>query len=155
VERNKRKRRKAMALVKWGPSEGLTALRQEMNRLFERFDGPMHWWERPGEPAVEISDTPEAVVVKAQVPGVPKDKLQLTITEDALTLKGEIQEEEKQEEKNYLRREFRYGAFSRTIPLPATVQAEKATAALKDGLLEVTLPKSKEAKVKQISITAS
>src|SRR5206468_2270511 len=99
-----------------------------------------------GKPAVEVSDTPEAVIVKAQVPGVPKDKLQLTITEDALTLKGEMQEEEKKEDKDYYRREFHYGAFARTIPLPVPVQAEKATAALKDGLLEVTLPKSKEAK---------
>ena len=146
-----------MALMKWEPSEGLTALRREMHRLFERFfeDGPMHLWERPGEPAVEVSDTPEAVVVKTQVPGVPKDKLQLTITEDTLTLKGEMQEEEKKEGKNYYRREFHYGAFSRTIPLPANIQAEKATAELKDGLLEVTLPKSKEAKVTQIPIKAS
>jgi HSP20 family protein len=145
------------ALVKWEPSEGLTALRREMNRLFERFfeDGPRHWLERPGEPAVEVSDTPEAVIVKAQVPGVPKDKLQLTITEDALSLKGEMQEEEKKEDKDYYRREFHYGAFTRTIPLPVPVQAEKATAALKDGLLEVTLPKGKEAKVKQVPITAS
>ena len=105
--------------------------------------------------AVEVSDTPEAVVVKAQIPGVSKDQLQLTITEDALTLKGEMKEEEKKEDKNYYRRELRYGAFTRTIPLPVAVQAEKATADLKNGVLAVTLPKREVAKAKQSPIKAS
>lgn len=146
-----------MALTKWEPFEGLTTLQREMNHLFERFfeDGPMRLWERSFEPAVEVSDTPEAVVVKAQVPGVPKDQLHLTITENALTLKGEVKEEEKKEDKNYSRREWRYGAFERTIPLPVAVQAEKASADLKDGVLAVTLPKREAAKVQQIPIKAA
>jgi HSP20 family protein len=146
-----------MALVKWEPFEGLTTLQREMNRLFERFfeDGPMRVLERSLEPAIEVADTPEAVIVKAQVPGVPKDQLQLTITEDAMTLKGEMKEEEKKEGKNYYRRELRYGAFERTIPLPVAVQAEKATADLKDGVLAVTLPKREAAKAKQIPIKTS
>jgi HSP20 family protein len=104
---------------------------------------------------VEVSDTAEAVMVKVQVPGIKKDDLQLTITENALTVKGEMKEEEKKEDKNYHRQEFRYGAFVRNIPLPAPVQAEKATAQLKDGILEITMPKSAPAQVKQISIEAS
>jgi HSP20 family protein len=146
-----------MALAKWEPFEGLTALQREMNRMFERFfdDGSTRLGERALEPAIEVADTPDAVVVKAQVPGVPKDQLQLTITEDAMTLKGEIKEEEKKEGKNYYRRELRYGAFERTIPLPVAVQAEKATADLKDGVLAVTLPKRETAKAKQIPIKAS
>ena len=94
-------------------------------------------------------------MVKVQVPGVKKDDLQLNITENALTVKGETKEEEKKEDKNYHRQEFRYGAFMRSITLPAPVQAEKATAQLKDGVLEITMPKSAEAKVKQIPIQAS
>ena len=147
-----------MALMKWEPFEGLTALRREMDRLFEDFShgsGLARLWERAAEPAVEISDTAEAVVVKAQVPGVKKDDLQLTITEHALTVKGEMKEEAKQEDKNYHRQEFRYGAFVRTIPLPVLVQAEKATAQLKDGVLEVTMPKSAPAKVQPIPIQTS
>jgi HSP20 family protein len=146
-----------MALAKWEPFEGLTTLQREMNRMFERFfdEGPMRLGERALEPAIEVADTPDAVVVKAQVPGVPKDQLQLTITEDAMTLKGEIKEEEKKEGKNYYRRELHYGAFERTIPLPVAVQAEKATADLKDGVLAVTLPKRETAKAKQIPIKAS
>ena len=147
-----------MALTRWEPFEGLTTLRRELDRLFEDFSqgsSSLRFWERAAEPAVEVSDTAEAVVVKAQIPGVKKDDLQLTITENTLTVKGEMKEEEKKDDKNYHRREFRYGAFVRTIALPAPVQAEKATAQLKDGVLEVTLPKSAEAKVKQISIQAS
>ena len=143
-----------MALMKWEPFEGLTTLQREMNRLFESFSegGLLHFGERMTAPAVEVSDTTEAVVVKAQVPGVSKDQIQVTVTEGALTLKGEIKEEEKKEEKNYYRREFRYGAFTRTVPLPVAVQAEKATAQLKDGVLEITIPKSEQARVKEIPI---
>ena len=95
--------------------------------------------------------------VKAQVPGVSKDQLQVNITDDTLTLKGEMNEEEKKEDTNFHRQEFRYGAFERTIALPMAVQADKATAQLKDGVLEITLPKSAsaQANVKQIPIQAS
>jgi HSP20 family protein len=144
-----------MALARWEPFEGLTSLRREMDRLFENFfeNAPrglsnLSAWE----PAVEVADTKDAVIVKAQVPGIPKDNIQVNITDDAITLKGEMKEEEKKEEKNYTRREFRYGAFSRTMPLPAMAQADKATAQLKDGVLEITIPKSEKAKVKEIPI---
>jgi HSP20 family protein len=146
-----------MALMKWEPSEGLTALRREMDRLFEDFFGGRagSLWERAGEPAVEMSDTKDAVVVKAQVPGMSKENVQVSMTEGALTLKGEMKEEEKKEDKNYHRREFRYGAFTRTIPLPMAVQADKATAQLKDGVLEITIPKSEQTKVKEIPVKVS
>jgi len=144
-----------MALMKWEPSEGLATLQREVNRLFESFFDGSPW--RAGEamtaPAVEVADTKEAVVVKVQVPGVSKEQIQIAVSEGALTIKGETKEEEKKEEKNYIRREFHYGAFTRTIPLPAGAQAEKATAQLKDGVLEITIPKSEEARVKEIPIS--
>jgi HSP20 family protein len=144
-----------MALVRWEPSEGLASLRREMDRLFEGFFergprglGNLSAWE----PAVEVADTKDSVIIKAQMPGIPKDNIQVHVTDDSITLKGEMKEEEKTEEKNYSRREFRYGAFSRTIALPATVQADKATAQLKEGILEITIPKNEKAKVKEIPI---
>jgi HSP20 family protein len=145
------------SLMKWEPFEGLSTLRREMDRLFENFfdGGSQRFWERAGEPAVEVSDTKDTVVVKAQVPGMSKDNLQVNITEDTLTLKGELKEEEKKEEKNYHRQEFRYGAFTRTISLPSAVQGDKATAQLKDGVLEISIPKSEQAKVKQIPVSIS
>lgn len=144
-----------MALVRWEPFGGLTSLRRDIDRLFEDF------FERGAfprgalgatEPAVEVSDTTDAVVVKAQVPGISKENIQLSVTENTLTLQGELKEEETTEDKNYHRREFRYGAFARTVSLPTAVQAEHATARLKDGVLEVTIPKSEETKVKEIPI---
>ena len=86
-----------MALIKGEPSGSLTTLRREVDRLFEDFfdGGPGRFWGRGAEPAVEVCDTKEAVVVKAQVPGVSKDQLQVHITDDMLTLKGEVKEEEK------------------------------------------------------------
>jgi HSP20 family protein len=141
-----------MALIRWEPTAGLASLRRDMERLFEDFLGrePFHLGE--AQPAVEVSDTKDAIIVKAQVPGVSKEHLQVTVIDDALTLKGEMQEEEKTEGKNYYRREFHYGAFSRTVPLPATVQSDQATAQLKDGIIHITIPKKEAAKVKTIPI---
>jgi HSP20 family protein len=126
-----------------------------MDRLFENFFERGPFMQTTGgmfEPAVELADTNGNVLVKVQVPGITKDNLQVDIANDVLTLRGEIKEEEKKEEKNYYHREFRYGTFSRTIPLPTHVQADQASAQLKDGILTITIPKSEEAKAKQIPI---
>jgi HSP20 family protein len=141
-----------MALVKWEPSAGLATLQREMHRPLESFFGGSPWRldESMNAPAVEVADTTDTVVVKAQVPGVSKEQIQVTVSEGALTIKGETKAEEQQEEQNYLRREFHSGAFSRTVPLPVGVQGEKATAQLKDGLLDIRLPNSAEARVKAI-----
>src|SRR5215471_13529759 len=140
-------------LTRWESFGGLTTLRREMDRLLERVLGreassPL------GEaaPAIEVADTPEAIIVKAQVPGVSKEHLQVNVTENTLTLKGEVQEDKTREDKNYHQREFHYGAFARTITLPTTVQAEQATAQLRDGVLEVTIPKREETKAKDVPI---
>jgi HSP20 family protein len=97
-------------------------------------------------------DTQEAVVIKAQVPGMRKEQLQVTFSEGSLTIKGERREDEDVAEKSYMRREFRYGPFSRTIPLPAALQVDKATAQLRDGLLQITIPKSAPTRVTNIPI---
>lgn len=144
-----------MALVRWEPFEGLTSLRREMDRLFENFLERGPFTQATGgvfEPAVELADTNGNVLVKVQVPGITKDNIHVDIANDVLTLRGEIKEEEKKAEKNYYRREFHYGTFSRSIPLPTHVQADQANAQLKDGILTITIPKSEEAKAKQIPI---
>ena len=141
-----------MAQQRWEPFSGLPALRRDMERLFEQFFGRAPFQQGEAEPAIEVADTPEAIVVKAQVPGVSKEHLQLTVTENALTLKGDVQEDTTTDDKTYHHREFHYGAFARTIALPATVQAEKATAQLKDGVLVVTIPKREETQATTIPI---
>src|SRR4029453_1104181 len=141
-----------MAQTRWEPFGGLTALRREMDRLFEPVLGREPSPLGEAAPAIEVAETPEAVIVKAQVPGVSKEHLQVNVTENALTLTGEVQEDTTTEDKNYHQREFHYGVFARTIPPPTTVQAEKATAQLKDGVLEVTIPKREETKAKDVPI---
>jgi len=144
-----------MALTRWEPFEGLTSLRRELDRLFEHFfeRGPLTMGDGGMfEPAIEIADTNDSIMVKAQVPGVSKEDLHLDIMDDCLTLKGEIKDEETTEGKRFHRKEFRYGSFARTIPLPAAVKADQATAQLKDGVLTITIPKGEQAKMKQIPI---
>ena len=145
-----------MALTRWEPFEGLASLRREMDRLFEHFfeRGPTAMLGDGGtfEPAVEIADTKDNVVVRVQVPGVSKDNLHIDIMDDYLTLKGEMKEEKTTEEQRFHRKEFRYGSFARTIPLPTTIKAEAAAAQLKDGVLTITLPKGEQSKAKQIPI---
>ena len=143
-----------MALMPWEPSESLATLQRERHRLCESFfDGSLLCGGEPmTKPAVEVADIKETVVVKAYVPGVSQEQLQVMVSEESLTIKGETTAEEKQEEQNSLRRECRSGAFSRTVPLSAAVPAEQATAQLKDGVLAITMPKSAEARVKAIPI---
>lgn len=142
-----------MALTKWEPFAGVTSLRREMDRLWEDFfDGGQRQEGGMLEPAIEVSDTKEAIVVKAQLPGVSKEQIQVNVSDNTLTIKGETKKEDKEEGKNYYRQEFRYGAFMRTVPLPTAVQGEKAAAQLKDGVLEITIPKSEQAKAKEIPI---
>ena len=138
--------------TRWESFGGLTALRREMDRLFEHVLGREPSPLGEAAPAIEVAETPEAVIVKAQVPGVSKEHLQVNVTDTTLTLKGDVQEDTTTEDKNYHRREIHYGAFARTITLPATVQAEHATAQLKDGVLEVTIPKRETTKAKDVPI---
>ena len=147
-----------MALMRWEPFEGIMSLRRDMDRLFENFfeRNPMRaGQENMDEPAIEVADAGDHMLVKVQVPGIDKEKLQLEIANDVLTVKGEMQEENKQEDKHYYRREFRYGAFSRTIPLPTGVQEDQARAQLKDGILTITVPKGEQNKSKRIAIEAN
>jgi HSP20 family protein len=124
-----------------------------MDRLWENFfDGGQRQEFDMLEPAIEVADTKDALVVKAQVPGVSKEQIQVNVSDNTLTIKGETKKEEKKEGKNYYRQEFRYGAFARTIALPTAVQADKIEAHLKDGVLQITIPKSEQAKAKEIPI---
>ena len=139
-------------VTRWEPLGRLTALRREMDRLFEHVLGREPSPLGEAAPVIEVAETPAAVIVKAQVPGVSKEHLQVNVTDTTLTLKGEVQEDQTTEDTTYHHREFHARAFARTITLPTTVQAEHATAQLKDGVLEVTIPKREETKAKDVPI---
>jgi HSP20 family protein len=134
-----------------------TSLRQEIERLFDRFVEP-GWMQMPAlgdwEPKVDVSETKDAVVVRAEVPGVDQKDIGLSLQEGVLTIKGEKEEEKEEKDKRYHRVERSYGAFARAIRLPAAVDSSKVSATFKDGVLTVTLPKTAGAKGTAIPIKA-
>jgi HSP20 family protein len=137
----------------------LPGLRDEMNRLFDDFFTWRHWPEPvkgllEGEwsPSVDVAEKDGEIVVTAELPGVTKDDVDITITNDILTVKGEKKEEKEVKKENYHRVERSYGSFQRAIPLPTGVKGDEAKANYKDGVLRIIVPKSEEAKPKQIEI---
>lgn len=140
---------------------------EEMDRVFESFF-PRGWLrpfrlERPvlGEgwgpmemmrPRVDIVDRDEDVLVRAEIPGVKKEDLDVSMTDNTVTIKGTSSHEEKEEKGEYFRQELSRGMFSRTIALPSDVEGDKAKASFKDGVLELTVPKLAKSKRRRISI---
>lgn len=142
--------------------ERFDQMERMMDRLFEGFF-PRGWprplrmewpsWVEPRVPAVDVIDRDEEVLVRAELPGVVKEDVEVSITEGALTIRGKRKQEKKEERKGeYYRREMRYGEFTRTVHLPTGVQEDKVKATFKDGVLEVTLPKAEAAKRRTIPI---
>ena len=146
-----------MSIMRWRPRRDLVSIRDEMKRLFDNF---FTGWPEPrkglleGEwaPSVDVAETDEEITVTAELPGVEQKEVDITIADDVLTLKGEKKEEKEVKEKNYHRIERSYGSFQRSVSLPAGVQADKAKATYKNGILTITVPKVEEAKPKQIKI---
>jgi HSP20 family protein len=150
-----------MPIVKWSPLKELEDIRRDMDRLFEEFFSPASrrrsgWFGKPETgivvPNIEMFDRKNEIVLKAEVPGVNKEDIDISITKDSLTLKGEMKKESEVKDEDYYTCERTYGSFSRTIALPVEVQSEMATASFKDGLLEIVLLKKEEAKPKEIKI---
>lgn len=148
-----------MALVRWSPARDLMQIREEMNRLFNQFfgrggDGEEGIWVRGAWiPPVDIYETDEAFVLKAELPGFSKDDLQIELYDNQLTLRGERKHETDVKEEQYHRRERVYGRFERSFLLPMAVDADKIQAHFMNGVLELRLPKSEAAKPKRIAIT--
>ncbi len=141
-----------MNLVRWDPFRELDVLRSDWEDFFRRAF-PVRWEEGDVlRPAVEVSETDKEVIVKAEVPGLDKKDLSLTIADDVLVIKGETKEEKEEKKKNYFRREIRYGAIYREVPLPSEVEADKAKARLRKGILEVRIPKATAPKAKEIDV---
>lgn len=143
------------ALVPW---TGMKSFRKDMDRLFERFAEPI-WPEMPmlgeWEPTVDVSETKDALTVKAELPGVDQKDIAVSLLEGMLTIKGEKHAETEDKEERHHRIERSYGAFYRSVPLPATVEPEKVTATFKDGVVTITLPKAAAAKGTTIPVKAA
>ncbi|MSP52507.1 MAG: Hsp20/alpha crystallin family protein [Alphaproteobacteria bacterium] len=123
------------------------SLRHEMDRLFEDFFGQAPWapraWDRGCSPTVEVSETDKQIEIMAEVPGVDEKDVDVSLSEGALTIKGEkkSEKEEKDEKKNYYRLERRYGAFQRSFQMPGDIDDAKVEATFNNGVLKVVVPK--------------
>ena len=143
-------------LIRWEPAREMMTLRDAMDRLFDdAFTRPLrlndgHW----PIPTVDMYQTDNEVIVKAAIPGVKTDDVQINVTGEMLTIKGETKEKEEVKEKAYHLREQRWGSFERIVALPTDVIADKAKAEFENGILTITLPKAEEVRPKSITIKA-
>jgi HSP20 family protein len=146
----------AHELMEWRPFREISRLRREMDRLWDDYFGPGRRALKPLEaefaPAVDVKETAEQIVVKAEVPGIDAKDINISVTGDVLTIKGEKKSEREEEEENYHLVERSYGSFSRSLVLPAAVHMDKIEAKYDKGVLTVTCPKKEEVKPKAIEI---
>lgn len=142
-------------IVRWQPANELVSLREAMDRLFEDSWVGARSWNFPAawaEPTLDVYETADRVTVKAAVPGIKPEQVEITITGNLLSLSGQSREETETKDKNYLRRETHLGSFRRTIELPAGLQTDKADAKFENGILTIDLPKADEVKPKTIKV---
>jgi HSP20 family protein len=142
-------------LTPWRPFGELTSLRREMDRLWDSFFGERPFpriWEREWAPSLDVSETKNTFVVKAEVPGIDAKDVDISLSGDVLTIKGEKKQEREDKEEDYHLVERSYGGFSRSVRLPAEVESGKIKASYENGILKVILPKSEKAKAKEVKI---
>jgi HSP20 family protein len=145
-------------LASWPTFGRLFSLRDELDRLFE---APLEGLARTTQflggwnPAVDLYEDKDSITVKAELPGMKREEIEVSLHDGALTISGERKGEEKVENAEVCRTERFVGKFHRTLTLPSTVNADHISAQYKDGVLTVTLPKAEEAKPRQIQVKAS
>ena len=147
-----------MALKKWTPKN----IEKMFEDFFEESFIPANWMRMPRfrrlkeleefYTSVDMYDNKNEIVVKAEVPGVDKDNLNISISDNMLTIKGEMKKEEETKEEDYYYSERSYGSFMRVLNLPAKVNEKKIKASFKDGVLEIHMPKAAESKPKDIKV---
>lgn len=154
------KKRESKDIAETKHERGLS-LFDEFDRLFQGFT-PFNMMKRFGKdwpefelksPKVDIIDHDDAIIVKAEVPGIEKKDLDISVSENSVTIKGESKSETKEEKDNYVHSEIKRGSVLRTVPLPCAVDSNKASAKFTDGILELTLPKASKATKQKIEIS--
>jgi HSP20 family protein len=152
-----------MVVERWRPRRGITPWRtmrdmEEWERHLENLFG-RQLWRLPADgdgwmPALDVFEKDNKLVIKAELPGMKEEDIDVSVVGDSLVIKGEKKTENEEKEADYYRCERTYGSFYRSIPLPATVDAGKIEANFEDGILEVSLPKSAQAKPKKVAVSA-
>jgi HSP20 family protein len=159
----KAKEKETKAVTPWRPFTDLGRWDRDVERVMEDFFGrrmrpwlPERWFKTEDldftAPAVDLYEEKDDIVVKAELPGMDKENIEVNLTDHTLTIKGEKKKEAETKEKDYYRSERSYGAFLRTLELPKEVHADKVKANFKNGILEVRLPKTEEAKAKEVKV---
>ena len=146
-------------LTRFDPFGEMVTLRQAMDRLLEdSFVSPLNWRTISGDavaPALDLHHTADEIVVTAALPGLKAEDVDITITGQTLSIRGEFKAEEEVNRDQYLYRERRYGTFHRQLQLPVRVQGEAASATFEDGILKLRIPKAEEVKPRQIQVKAT
>ena len=149
-----------MNLVRWDHLKGLEEVSNRLNRIFGRSSASTE----PGQemlamadwvPSVDISESDAAYLVKAEIPGVEKEDVEVTIQDGMLTIQGERKQEKEEKGKKFHRVERCYGSFMRSFRVPDDADADKVKAEFKDGMLNITLTKSEKAKPRQVNVSVS
>jgi HSP20 family protein len=139
-------------LTRWEPFAELGELRSRFDRLF---DDIAETRGRSWAPAIDVERDDGNLVIRADVPGIKPEEVKIEVENDILTVSGQHEETKEEKSKSFLRRERRYGSFSRSMALPPGVEAKKIKAKTRDGVVEVTVPLPKEAKKETVRITPS
>ena len=148
-------------ITRYDPLGEMVSLRSAMDRLFEdSFVSPLTWRTIGGgsdtlTPPIDVHETADEIVVTAALPGMKADDVEITMTGQTLTMRGEFKADDEIEKDQYLYRERRFGSFSRTLQLPVRVEGDRAQADFTDGVLQLSIPKAEEVKPRQIRINAS
>lgn len=159
-EKEKEERRE---IAPWRPFTDMMRWERDMEQLFDDFMTRRirpfwdeRWWPARilgvSAPALDLYEEKDYIVAKVELPGMTKEDIEVNISDGQLTVKGEKKKEEEIKEEDYYRSERAYGAFSRTVELPKGIEVEKAQASFKNGVLEIRLPKSEEAKKREIPV---
>lgn len=141
------------ALTHWNPFRSIEGQEDAFQDFVREFFGKSGNNELM--PAIDVAESEGEVTVKMAVPGVDKDQISISVDDHVLNVRGESKKETEEKKKNYYRQEIRYGSFARAVRLPAEVDAGKTAAELKNGMLKITLPKSKSPKAQSIKINAA
>jgi HSP20 family protein len=137
-----------MAIVRWDPFQEMLSLQERFNRMFGTAS------ERSFMPAIDVKDTPDALLIKTELAGLRPEDVSVEIDDNVLTIRGERQQEEERQQEHFRSMEWRYGSFERSIPLPQGAKADEVKAELENGVLVVTVPKAERAKPKAVPVEA-
>jgi HSP20 family protein len=142
-------------LIRWEPMREVMTLREAMDHLFDdAFTRPIGNVNQWGAPAIDLYQTEKNVVVKAALPGLKAEDVQISVTGEVLTLKGEFKQAQEVKDATYHVKEQRYGSFERSVMLPTEVETDKAKADFENGILTITLPKAEQVLPKTITVKA-